>query len=1078
LSPSLLEKLSHIALQLTRSASLETILNWAVQETQQLLRVERTLIYRFGLDDSGTVLAESVETGWISILGQTFFADRSPSAITTTCPRVAIAHPYASEQVQLHSNLLVQLQAQTSLTVPIFLDLKFLDLKQWEEGSAGTSQPGKQEELSTHPGCLWGLLIVQQCSYPRQWQELERQVLQYVASQLTIALQRADLVQTIHHYQTEHRQAVEELRSRQRELFTLHRISEITLNTELLKAAFQDIVEEISSATGFPIAAIELYDAARQVMVFAGMKGVPLPPESETLTVPVAQTLSGTVATTAKAIVKTFQPNESKNFENNASLNQIGVKTFVCVPMIVNQQVIGVLSLAHPEMVQVDAPFLQWMSSLASFIASLTQRKQTEAALREQAEREQLVGAIAHRIRQSLDLDEVLQTAVTEVRQLLRTERVIIFRFEPDWSGMVLTESVANGWQSILGLQILDTHFLKTQGKHYQAGDIQLIENVNTAGFSQCHRDFLEQLQVKAKLVVPILQGEQLWGLLVVHQCSAPRRWQTWEGEFLKQLADQLALTIQQSELYQRMQHFNAALERQVKARTAELQLASELEATLKRITDKVRDSLDERQILQTAVQELAKGLGVDACNAALFDLEQGISTICYEYTTTVTPSQGRISRMADFPELYDQLLQEQHFQFCSLLPNPTRGHVAMLACPISDDQGVLGDLWLINQSYYVFSQQDIRLVQQVANQCAIALRQSQLFQSAQAQVRELELLNRLKDDFLSTVSHELRTPMSSIKMATQMLDITLFKDEHGHLRDANNPAALTLHPASFKKATQYFRILDSECQREIALINDLLDLVRLDVETEPRVMTQVSLSDWIIQIAEPFAKRTQQQNQHFNLDISAQIPFLQTDCSALERILIELLHNACKYTPANETITLAVRLTGEEAGEKGESKRQKAEEKAEEKAEGKRQKAEKRRAKDGISPLLPPPPLPISQPLPHLPVPPSSTHRMLLISVSNSGVEIPEGERDRIFDKFYRIPNNDPWKHGGTGLGLALVKKLVERINGKVSVHSQANQTTFTVELPLDGTLPSHSLAAPNPQSPIPNPQSQIPNP
>jgi signal transduction histidine kinase len=74
-----------------------------------------------------------------------------------------------------------------------------------------------------------------------------------------------------------------------------------------------------------------------------------------------------------------------------------------------------------------------------------------------------------------------------------------------------------------------------------------------------------------------------------------------------------------------------------------------------------------------------------------------------------------------------------------------------------------------------------------------------------------------------------------------------------------------------------------------------------------------------------------------------------------------------------------------------------------------------------------------------------------MLIEVSNTGVEIPDVERDRIFDKFYRIPNNDPWKHGGTGLGLSLVKKLVQRLGGAVWVESGNSITRFIMQLPND---------------------------
>jgi GAF domain. len=234
--------------------------------------------------------------------------------------------------------------------------------------------------------------------------------------------------------------------------------------------------------------------------------------------------------------------------------------------------------------------------------------------------------------------------------------------------------------------------------------------------------------------------------------------WQPWETHLITQLAGQLDLAIAQSELYQQVQRLNVDLERQIQARTAELRLASNFEATLKRITDKVRDSLDEDQILQTAVQELAIATEISCCNAALYDLEEGTSTVRYEYTTTVSPYQGRTAELAAFPEIYGPLLSGQSLQFCSLVPNPVRGRVSMLATPIMDDQGVLGDLWMINHAFYAFGEQDLRMAQQVANQCAIALRQARLFQAAQAQVRELEKLNQLKDDFLSTVSHELRT--------------------------------------------------------------------------------------------------------------------------------------------------------------------------------------------------------------------------------------------------------------------------------------------------------------------------------
>ena len=185
---------------------------------------------------------------------------------------------------------------------------------------------------------------------------------------------------------TARRQTEASLRRRNRELLAFHQISEITLNTQSLKAAFQDIVKEISAATTFPIIAIELYDAARQVMVFEGTEGIPLPPDGKPIEVPVTQTSSGTVVQTGQMLVKTYNPQEPKKCDTNQSLSQLGIKTFICVPVTVNQTTIGVLSLAHPEVVSTKDDFLQWLTSLATYLALLTDRQRTEVALRENEE--------------------------------------------------------------------------------------------------------------------------------------------------------------------------------------------------------------------------------------------------------------------------------------------------------------------------------------------------------------------------------------------------------------------------------------------------------------------------------------------------------------------------------------------------------------------------------------------------------------------------------------------------------------------------------------------------------------------
>lgn len=487
---------------------------------------------------------------------------------------------------------------------------------------------------------------------------------------------------------------------------------------------------------------------------------------------------------------------------------------------------------------------------------------------------------------------------------------------------------------------------------------LELIHGDDLASFQEsvaaAARNFLPW-QWEGRIITP--SGRIKW----IQGTSRPEPTQSgdvWDG---------LLIDITERKMAQEALHqLTLKLENLVVERTAQLQQALEFEATLKRITDKVRDSLDESQILQIVVQELAVVLGVSCCNTALYNLEQGSSTICYEYATSNAQAQARTIQIAAFPEIYQQLLQGQYCQFCSLNPNPQRGRVAMLACPIIDDQEVLGDLWLINQPDYVFNQLEIRLVEQVVNQCAIAIRQARLYQAVTAQVESLKKLNVLKDDFLSTVSHELRTPLSNMKMALSMLKLTYEPEE---------------------KSQRYLEILTSECKREIELVNDLLDLQRLESESDPLLLSEtVNLQDFSPRIVAPSQARSEQHQQLLQIYFPPDLPALVTDRRSLERVLVELLNNAYKYTPAGGEIILSVEY--------------------------------------------------------------KSAQLTTQFSVSNTK-EIPSAHLSQIFEKFYRIPNADPWKQGGTGLGLALVQKLVGQLQGTICVDSSNGWTTFTIVLP-----------------------------
>ena len=168
------------------------------------------------------------------------------------------------------------------------------------------------------------------------------------------------------------------------------------------------------------------------------------------------------------------------------------------------------------------------------------------------AQSSQLFAEITLKIRDSLQIDEILQTTVTEVQKLLQADRVLIFRLEPDGSGTVVQEAVLPGWPVILGENLFDPCFKEEYIERYRQGRVSALEDIESAHIQPCHREFLQRFAVRANLVVPILVRDDIWGLLLAHQCSAPRQWNQFEMDLLQQLANQIGIALSQAKLLEK----------------------------------------------------------------------------------------------------------------------------------------------------------------------------------------------------------------------------------------------------------------------------------------------------------------------------------------------------------------------------------------------------------------------------------------------------------------------------------------------------------------------------------------------
>ncbi|MEO0407700.1 MAG: GAF domain-containing sensor histidine kinase [Cyanobacteria bacterium P01_A01_bin.135] len=327
-----------------------------------------------------------------------------------------------------------------------------------------------------------------------------------------------------------------------------------------------------------------------------------------------------------------------------------------------------------------------------------------------------------------------------------------------------------------------------------------------------------------------------------------------------------------------------------VQSQMRHLQQALNVEAAIKRIIEKIRNSLDEVYIFETVMRELGQALVLDACSIGFYDEERQTVDVRYASPEACQAQTGD-SDMSTHSEIYGLLKQGLCIQVSSLASSRDRRMVAYsttLACPIVDQGRTIGDLWLHRPKYALFNEQEQDLILQVAQQCAVALTQARLYQQAQDQVKSLETVGNLKDDFLSTVSHELRTPVTNIKMTAKMLEL-----------------ALSNQPIADERITRYMRILHSEAQREIDLINDLLDLQRLDAGMQTLDLKYIEIS-WLAQIFESFRERATASDQQLRVEILSKISHFISDEGSLKRIVAELLNNACKYTPTGEFIAVS----------------------------------------------------------------------------------------------------------------------------------------------------------------------------
>lgn len=484
---------------------------------------------------------------------------------------------------------------------------------------------------------------------------------------------------------------------------------------------------------------------------------------------------------------------------------------------------------------------------------------------------------------------------------------------------------------------------------------------------------------VSGKLVKPLLLLHE--GAEQIRKGELGHRLKIDTNDEIEALADKF------NEMAEKLSESHATLEQKVAARTRELQALNQIATT-------VNQSLELQELLDSALEKVIEVTSFESGYVELLDAEKNkLHLKSYRGFTadllnlSVDPSEGasesrQLSR--EVVETHAPVILENAQAANVGIPLIAAGYRTFIAFPVQSKNKIIGTFTLASRTPHSFTAQDLQLLSSIGNQLGTALENASLYQKEQETVGKLMELDRIKSEFLSNISHELRTPLTSIIGFSEILLDKLAGE-------------LSAEQESFIKN------MNTSGQYLLEIINNLLDLSKIKAGKMEIHSQRFSLRELIKTIQQTIIPMTYKKGLLFEVIVDDEIDMIYTDEGKMKQILLNLLGNAVKFTPAKGEIGLQVK-----------------------------------KSRSAGAPAIE-------------------------IAIQDTGIGIPENALKKIFDEFQQIDGSYTRDYPGTGLGLAITKRFVEILNGEISVNSQTGLgTTFKVVIPVQEMRPSLSQEPP----------------
>ncbi|MFB2836764.1 GAF domain-containing protein [Floridanema evergladense] len=876
------ERVLAITAAIRQCVDFDSKVKLAVTELQKNLGCDRLILYRFDSENYGVVMAEAMELELTPLVGQPleshfFGAERSAEYFTS--PILLIDDTSSDEFTPQQKQQWNKFQIKSFLTVPLIV--------------------GQQ---------VWGLLVALQHREIRHWQETESQLIYQIGAEILVHLQQSEYRWQLT-VQPEQEKVLNNVLQRIRQSQNLDTLFRATcrevrqlLNTDRV-SVFQFIPGKDFNEGKFIAEDLSPGTPSELGNIFAdcrfGSDFAPLYRQGRIQAVSDVYT-SGLSECHIEQLL---------NFQIRANL---------IVPLMKGEELWGLLCI-H----QCTKPH-KWQNYEIEFVKRvaaqfgvaldqaeyLEQLHETNERLTVIAEREKnftqiikkIGKSISEQIQQSSDMETIFRTTTQQIRRLLKVDRVVVYQFNPDWSGVFVAESVASGWTplmqemlkdsqlvqeeancGVLRLQtakpaIADSYLQQSEGGRYQSGQGFIIDDVYKAGFSECYMEVLEQLETKAYMTVPIFVGEKLWGLLAVYQNSAPRHWEESELNLITQISSQLGVALRQGQYVEELQ-----------AKTEKLASAVEREKTLTKVIDKIRLSLDVNNIFKNSTQEVRRLLkaervavyqfrpdwsGIFVAESVASGLQKWVGpdiTTVWEDTYLQETQGGRyrqnIKNAVENVHSIANDINNAGLSQCHVEMLEQMQIKAYIIVPI-----FIGDnLWGLLAAYQHsdirhWDESEVNVVAQVGIQMGVALRQAkyleqvkqqseQLAQSAKREKEAKEQLQQRAIQLLSAIQPTLKGDL------TVRLPITT--DEVGTLADAYNNTLQALRKILIQVQTATAKVtqtsqssgvsitdLSQQAQLQYQKLSEALKLVQAMVNSTQAVAKNASLVEVAVQEA------------------------------------------------------------------------------------------------------------------------------------------------------------------------------------------------------------------------------------